>query len=196
MMTGAAQGWRRPIVLATLVAVLVGATAWLLAVSQPTEYDARVDLLASPRDAGSATLKQFSVVAGQSMKAVVATAHSPSVLAPAAATVGGGPPPAELSKLVTVDVVPPSLLIRLSVRTTSSAVAREAVVAIAKGVVSADLLAPIGELRLVDAEPTVQKVSPDALLAAGLSMAAGVAAAAVVLLSYALMRRSPRVQAP
>lgn len=195
MTAGTAQGWRRPIVLAVLAAVLVGATAWLLAISQPTEYDARVDLLASPRHDDSETIRRFSVVASQSMKAVAAAAHSPSVVGPAAASVEGAPPPAELAKLVTVDVVPPSLLIRLSVRTSSSGVAREAVVAIAEGLVSEHLFAPMGELRLVDAEPTVQKVAPDALLAAGLSMAAGVAAGTVVLFSYALMGRFGRVQA-
>jgi capsular polysaccharide biosynthesis protein len=186
----------RPIVLAVLAAVLVGAATWLLAISQPTQYDARVDLLASPRHADSATAKRFLVVAGQSMKAVVAAAHSPSVLAPSARTVDGAPPPVELAKLVTVDVVPPSLLIRLSVRASSSEVARGTVVAIAEGLVGDDLLAPVGELRLVDAEPTVQQIAPDALLAVGLSMATGIAAGVVVLFAYALMGRSGRVQAP
>jgi hypothetical protein len=91
---------------------------------------------------------------------------------------------------VVVDVVPASLLARLSVHASSPEVAHGLVLAIADEVIKKNLLAAVGELRLLDEQPTAQKVAPDMFLAAGLALAAGVAAAATVLILVALMRPS------
>jgi capsular polysaccharide biosynthesis protein len=184
---------RRSIVQAILVAVLVGVATWFIAIQRPAEYEARVDLLASPRqDADSTTLSQFPGVASQSLAAVIDVAHSPSVLAEASGAAGGAPGPAELFNVVLVDVVPASFLARLSVRASSPEVARQLIVTIAAEVIAKDLISPVGQLRLLDDEPSVKRVAPDRFLAAGLALVAGAAAAVAALALNALIRPSKR----
>jgi capsular polysaccharide biosynthesis protein len=186
---------RSPIVPAVLIPILVSTVTWVVAIQRPIEYAARVNLLAAPAPgADSTTLGQFPGVASQSLPAIIDVAHSRTVLAKASGGVDGSPAPEQLSNSVVIDVVPNSLLTRITVRGPSPEVARRIVLSIAAEVIAKDLLSPIGELRLVDDEPSVAKVAPDNLLAAGLALAAGAAAMVAVLTMYALIRPSRRQQ--
>jgi capsular polysaccharide biosynthesis protein len=183
----------RQIVPAVLIAVLVSLVTWSVAITRPTEHEARVDLLASPRLGNDpTTLTSFPGVAGQMLPAIIDAAHSPTVLAKASGATAGAPSAAELSKQVVVDVIPASLLTRISVRARSPTVARQLALTIATEVVAKDLIAPIGDLRPVDTEPQVVEVAPDELLAAGLSIFAGAAAGVAVLVLIALVRPARR----
>jgi capsular polysaccharide biosynthesis protein len=175
-MTANTRVFCRPVVLSVLVAVLVSAVTWIIAIRQPPEYEARVDLLASPHQGADATdLTAFTAVTSQSLAATVDVAHGPSVV---------------------VDVVPTSLLVRVSARASSPDAAREIVLKSAAEVIAKDLISPVGELRLLDDQPLVVRIAPDRLLAAGLALAAGAAAGVAVLALCAIRRRQSEGAGP
>jgi len=186
-------GARTRILLAVVVALVVGVGTWFAAVSAPAQYEARVDLLAAPLPtADPAVSDLFPAVAANSLPAVIDVTRSPSVLAHAAESVAGAPPPGELAAQVVVDVIPQSLLTRITVRAPTPAAAGGLVTVIADGVIDRDLLAPVGRLRVVDADPVVRQIAPDRLFAAGLAMTAGAATGAALLTLAALVRPTRR----
>jgi hypothetical protein len=187
----------RPLVPALLVGLLVSGAVLMFAVSRPAEYSARVGLLATLQQQNGvleqgASTTDFPAVAAQSMPAIVEVAHSPSVLERAGAAVPGAPTGEELFDDVSVDLIPGSALARLNVRADSPTMARDLASAIAVGIVDAGLLAPVGTLRVIDDEPFVNEVGPDRAMSAGMVLAAGVAAAAVIYGLLALFVPSTR----
>ncbi|SDI84037.1 hypothetical protein SAMN05192558_102322 [Actinokineospora alba] len=177
-------------VLAGLAAGLLMAAVVLIGAEARGEvFEGRVGLLAQPVP-GAQT--PYGEVVSLGLPAMVELARSPSVLE--AATHGLGISPAELAKSVSVELVPASALVRLAVRAPTEAQAQTAVSAIAKAMVTADLLAPAGKLRLVDERAELTRVAPDRPLAFGLALAAG-AAATLATATVVTLRRARSVGA-
>ncbi|HEX6339640.1 hypothetical protein [Umezawaea sp.] len=157
------------------VALAVGALVLVVGVLRPAEHQGRVGLLAEPVVAAdSGTTAQYGEVVSLALPALVELSRSPSVLQAAAGV--SGYPPAELAAHVSVELVPASGLARLSVRARSPQQAGAAASAIARSLVEADLLAPVGRLKVLDDKPDVVQVAPDGPLSIGLALAAGVMA--------------------
>ncbi|WP_246257116.1 hypothetical protein [Amycolatopsis anabasis] len=174
-------GTVRTVALTVAVAVAVG-TAVLLAVGlRDVVYQGRVGLVASPVTNGPAAEARYGEVVALTLPALVELTRSPSVLGAAAASVPDAPGIDELAKGVAVELVPASGLARLSVRAPSEHNARILASAIARAMIDADLLAPVGRLRLLDERVEISRVAPDPLLAAGLALAAAVTTAVAIL---------------
>jgi hypothetical protein len=171
----------RPAMAGLLIGVLTGLTVLLATGLRGDEYEARVGLLATPAASATGTTAQYGEVVSLTLPALVEVVRSPSVLDAAAAR--AGVPAAELGEHVAVELVPASGLARLSVRGESATQAGGAALALARSVISEDLLAPAGTLRLLDTRPDVIQVAPDWPLGIGLAIAAaavaGIAAAAL-----------------
>ncbi len=164
----------RPAVAGALAAVVTAVGVLLASEVRPDEYEARVSLLATPATPAAGATAQYGEVVSLTLPALVEVARSPSVLRAAAAHTGI--PAGELGAQVAVELVPASGLARLSVRGPTAAQAGAAAIAIARTVIGADLLAPAGTLRLLDARPDVAQVAPDRPLGLGLALAAAVVA--------------------
>ncbi|MCS7477265.1 hypothetical protein ACFFQW_22810 [Umezawaea endophytica] len=157
------------------VALAVGALVLVVGALRPEDHQARVSLLAEPVVAAEpGTTAQYGEVVSLALPALVELSRSPSVLATAADV--SGYTPTELAKHVSVELVPASGLARLSVRAGTARQAGSAASAIAKSLVDANLLAPVGRLRVLDEKPDVVQVAPDRPLSIGLALAAAVAA--------------------
>jgi len=165
------------------VALLVGALVLVVGLTRGPEYQGRVSLLAAPAAADGAP---YGEVVSLALPALVELARSPSVLQAAAPVSGYGPD--ELAGHVSVELVPASGLARLSVRAPSAERAGATAMALAKAMIDADLLAPAGKLRTLDARPEVITVAPDVPLVAGLALVGAVAAG---LATAALRRLAP-----
>lgn len=182
----------RSLALSLAVGVVVGAVVLLLVGLRGAAYEGRVGLIAGPApkpaaDAENASTAQFGEVVSLTLPALVELARSPSVLRTAAARVGSTPE--EVGESVSVELVPASGLARLSVRASSADAAGNLATTIGTAMIDADLLAPVGKLRLLDANAEVTRVSPDWLLATGLAIAAAVAGG--VAAALALRLRTP-----
>ncbi|MDX3195346.1 hypothetical protein PV458_43690 [Streptomyces sp. MN03-5084-2B] len=173
----------RSVVSSVAAALLVGALVLLVGVTRAEEYQGRVSLLAAPAAADGAP---YGEVVSLALPALVELARSPSVLQAAAPVSGYGPD--ELAGHVSVELVPASGLARLSVRAPSAERAGATAMALAKAMIDADLLAPAGKLRTLDARPEVITVAPDVPLVAGLALVGAVAAG---LATAALRRLAP-----
>ncbi len=192
-MTAAVRGTRGIVALAVLVGLVVGIGTWLAAVAEPARYEARVDLLASPLpNPDPAVVQLFSTVASNSLPAIIDVAQSPAVLARASTAVPGAPEPGELASSIVVDIVPQSLLTRISVQASSPDTAARLAAFLADAIVGRDLIATVGRLRVVDPEPVVSTVAPDRVFAAGLAGTAAVASTAAAFVLCVLIRPSPR----
>ncbi len=155
------------------VALAVGALVLVAGALRPDDHQGRVGLLAEPVVAAEpGTTAQYGEVVSLALPALVELSRSPSVLEAASGVSGYSP--AELAEHVSVELVPASGLARLSVRAGTSARAGAAASAIAKSLVDANLLAPVGRLRVLDEKPDVVQVAPDRLLSTGLALAAAV----------------------
>ncbi|PRY38011.1 hypothetical protein [Umezawaea tangerina] len=166
----------RRLVECLLAALGVGALVLVVGLLRPVEYQGRVGLLAEPaaavQDTGSTA--QYGEVVSLALPALVELSRSPSVLQSAAG--GSGYSAVDLAKHVSVELVPASGLARLSVRAGSADQAGATASAIARSLVDAGLLAPVGKLRILDERPDVVQVAPDRLLSTGLALAAAVMA--------------------
>ncbi|MEC3977320.1 hypothetical protein [Amycolatopsis sp. H20-H5] len=172
----------RSLVVALVVGVLVGVLVLVVGLTRGAEYQGRVSLLAGPAQQTEGPAPQYGEVVSLALPALVELARSPSVLQAAAPVSGYSPD--ELGNRVSVELVPASGLARLSVRAASAQQAGAAALAIAKSMIDADLLAPVGKLRTLDKQAETIEVAPDRLLVIGLALAAavaaGVAAAAIL----------------
>ncbi|MDT8910145.1 hypothetical protein [Amycolatopsis sp. PS_44_ISF1] len=176
----------RPTTIAVAVALVVGLAVLLVSLLRGSTYQGRVSLLAEPvNQPTSQTAPQYGEVVSLTLPAVVELARSPSVLRSVAP--GSGYTPDELGAEVSVELVPASGLARLSVRTGTAEQAATTASALGQAMVDADLLAPVGRLRLLDPRPEVITVDPDVPLAAGLALVAAIAAGLAVLVSRRLV---------
>ena len=164
----------RPVVAGFLAALLVGVLVLLVTALRGDRYEARVGLLAEPVAPGTGTVPQYGEVVSLTLPALVELARSPSGVRAAAATTDL--PPEDLTEGVSVELVPASGLARLAVTGPSAEQSGAAVIAIARAMIDADLLAPAGALRLLDAQPDVVQVAPDRPLGIGLALAAAAVA--------------------
>jgi hypothetical protein len=164
----------RPVVAGILAAALVAVLVLLVTGLRGDRYEARVGLLAEPAAPGTAAAPQYGEVVSLALPALVELARSPSVVRAAAGTTGLTP--AELTDGVSVELVPASGLARLAVVGPTADQSGAAVIAIARAMIDADLLAPAGALRLLDARPDVVQVAPDRPLGLGLALAAAAVA--------------------
>ncbi|CAL9416637.1 hypothetical protein SUDANB95_01760 [Actinosynnema sp. ALI-1.44] len=153
----------RALVESASAGVLVGAVVVVATAFSGEEYQARVSLLAGPQG------PQYGEVVALSLPALVEVARSPAVVGKAGTS----------AERVSVELVPASGLARLSVRAPAAGQASNEAAAVAAAVVEADLLAPAGKLRVLDA-PAVARVAPDWPLAIGLALVAAVVAGAAV----------------
>ncbi|MFI7673845.1 hypothetical protein [Actinophytocola sp. NPDC049390] len=165
---------RRPVVAGLLAAVLVGLLVLLVTLLRGDRYEARIGLLAEAAVPDTATVPQYGEVVSLTLPALVELARSPSVVQAAATTTGLAP--TDLADGVSVELVPASGLARLAVVAPSAEQSGAAVIAIARAMIDADLLAPAGALRLLDARPDVVQVAPDRPLGIGLALAAAAVA--------------------
>ncbi|MFI6025350.1 hypothetical protein [Amycolatopsis magusensis] len=174
------------------VAVLVGAAVLLAAGLRDTTYEGRVALLAGPVTGQDPAVPtggaQYGEVVSLTLPALAQFARSPSVLQAATAKVPGSPAPDEVAKAVSVELVPASGMARLSVHAPTEATATGLASAVATAMIDADLLAPVGRLRLLDERPEVALVQPDWLLATGLALAAAAAAGLAAAMAYRALR--------
>lgn len=161
-----------------VVALVVGAVVLVLGLGQDQEYQGRVSLIAgpaAPADPASGPAAGYGEVVSLTLPALVELARSPSVVAAAAPV--SGYTPAELAEHVSVELVPASGLARLSVRAPTEQQAGAAASAIGKAMIDANLLAPVGRLRLLDQRAEIIQIAPDRLLVGGLALASAAAAA-------------------
>lgn len=157
------------------VALAVGVLVFAVGMLRPADHQGRVALLAEPVAAeDTGTTAQYGEVVALTLPALVELSRSPSVLQAAARVSGYAPE--DLAKHVSVELVPASGLARLSVRAGTAEQAGATASAIARSLVDANLLAPVGGLRVLDEKPDVVQVSPDRLLSTGLALAAAVLA--------------------
>lgn len=156
------------------VGLFVTVVVLIAADARGEEFEGRVGLLAQPMPAADAGAAPYGEVVSLGLPALVELARSPSVLQ--ATAEGLGTSPEQLAKGVSVELIPASAFVRLAVRAPTEAQAQTAVSAIAKAMVTADLLAPAGKLRLVDERAELTRVAPDRPLAFGLALAAGAVA--------------------
>ena len=173
----------RPVVAGILAAAVIGVLVLLVTGLRGDRYEARVGLLAEPAAEGAAA-PQYGEVVSLTLPALVELARSPSVVQVAAEATGLAP--GELVEGVSVELVPASGLARLAVAAPSAEQSGAAVTAIARAMIDADLLAPAGALRLLDARPDIVQVAPDRQLGLGLALAA----AAVAGVSAGALRQS------
>jgi glycosyltransferase involved in cell wall biosynthesis/capsular polysaccharide biosynthesis protein len=184
-------GRRSATALLTAAAVLLvgGATYGAVAAGDP-QYQGRIGLVAAPvQGGGGAVGAQFGEVVQLGMPAVAELVRTPTVLDAAAAAVPGTDTD-ELADAISVEYVPETGVARLAVRADTAEHADVLALAVARGVVSADLLAPVARLRTLDDRADVSRISPDGALAAGLALVAAVVAALGVLSVRHLVRPS------
>ncbi|MFI6099333.1 hypothetical protein ACIA8G_27580 [Lentzea sp. NPDC051213] len=166
---------------ALVVAVLVLAVTSL----RGEQYESRVALLAVPATQTDSAA-QYGEVTSLALPAIAQLVHSATVLEAAAHAADSTP--REIADGVAVELVPASGLARLSVRAGSAEQASAAVLAVAKAVAEANLLAPAGRLRVLEERPDTTRVAPDWKLAAGLALAAALAAAIATVALRSLRR--------
>lgn len=176
---------KRTVLEAAAVAVVVAVLVLAVTSLRGERYESRVAVLAVPATQTDSAA-QYGEVASLAMPAIVQLVHTSSVLEAAAKAASSTP--REIDAGVNVELVPASGLARLSVRADSAAQASAAVTAVAKAVADANLLAPAGRLRVLDDHPDTIRVVPDWKLAAGLALAAALAAAIAVFALRSLRR--------
>lgn len=182
---------------AVFAAVIVATVALLLVHQRPTEYEARMSLIASPaaaavqqpdnQSAPPAAPGDFGSVVSLGFPAISPLARTPQVLAAAHDRVPGSPPANELSSSISVELMPATALARISVRAQSPEIASGLVSAIADQLVQSNLLAPVAVLRPLDVQPEVTQINPDSLLSLGFALTAGALAAVAVVTCRALL---------
>lgn len=176
--------------LAVLAALLVGGASFSAIAFAPAEFQGRIGLIAGPAGGDDASTAQFGEVVQLGMPAVAELVRTPAVLDAAAA--GTGVAPAELADTISVEYLPSTGVARIAVRAGTAQQAGDLAVAVARGVVDADLLAPVADLRLLDGRADVAQVGPDVPLALGLALVAGSVAGVGALALRHLARPSTR----
>lgn len=176
---------KRKVFEATAVALVVAVLVLAVTALRGERYESRVALLAVPATQTDSAA-QYGEVASLAMPAVVQLVHTSQVLD--AAAQASGLTPREITDGVAVELVPASGLARLSVRAGTADQAARAVTAVAKAVADAQLLAPAGQLRVLDQRPETTRVAPDWKLASGLALAAALAAAIATVALRSLRR--------
>ncbi|PWK91522.1 hypothetical protein C8D88_1011560 [Lentzea atacamensis] len=176
---------KRTLLEATAVALVVAVLVLAVTSLRGEQYESRIAVLAVPVTQTDSAA-QYGEVASLAMPAIVQMVHSPTVLEAAARA--ASTTPREIADGVGVELVPASGLARLSVRAGSDEQAGAAVTAVAKAVADANLLAPAGRLRVLDERPETTRVAPDWKLAAGLALAAALAAGIATAALRALRR--------
>lgn len=176
------------VVLSLAVALLAGAAVLAAVELRGEQHESRLSVLAGPVP-GERGTGQYGEVVAMGVPALAELARTPSVLGAAAAA--SGTTVEELAGRVGVELVPASGLARLSVRAPSAAQAEQAVTALTSAMMSIDLLAPDGELRLLDSTPETRRVAPDHALAAGLALAAAALAGVATAAARHLRRTRP-----
>lgn len=176
---------------AMAVGLVVFVAVLVVLLTRPTAYDARISLLATPSSSSSSS-SDFGSVVALGLPAAVDVAHSPSVLNRASRAVPGAPDGDALSGAVTVELVPASGLVRVTVRADSDAVASGVAASVAQQISSANLLAPSATLRIIDTEAQITQVAPDAAYSGGIAIVAGALGAAIVYGLMVLIRPSVR----
>lgn len=166
--------------LAGLVTAVAVGTAALLA---PATQQGSLTLVARPSAGSAAALNQsvvstgYGEVVGLAMPALPEVATGPTLLARASASVPGGPSAEELREAVGVEVTPASGVARISVRDPDPARAAALTEAVAREVVAANLVAPAGELVMLDERAAVSPVETSALVGGALAVLAGLVVA-------------------
>lgn len=195
----ARRGAYRTAVAAVLVGVLVTALVAGVFALLPPRYDGRVGLLALPvGSSGSALLNTSGVstsygeVVTLAMPSIADLATSPTLLAAVAAEVPGSPTPDDLSSMIGVELLAGSGVARVSVHADSAELAGRLAEAVSARIADADLLAPAGELRVLDPSATVEQTAPDTALGLGLGLIAGLVAGLVTALVLRLRARTRR----
>lgn len=176
---------KRTLLEATAVALVVAVLVLAVTSLRGEQYESRVAVLAVPAPQTDSAA-QYGEVAALALPAIVQLVHSPTTLEAAAHAASTTPREIGLA----VELVPASGLTRLSARAASADQASAAVTAVAKAVADANLLAPAGRLRVLDERPDTTRVAPDWKLAAGLALAAALAAG--VATAALRMLRRPR----
>jgi glycosyltransferase involved in cell wall biosynthesis/capsular polysaccharide biosynthesis protein len=179
--------------LALLAALLVGGGTYGAVALQAPEYQGRVGLVAGPtlqRDGVPSGGAQFGEVVQLAMPAVAELVRTPSVLEAATRAVPGTDA-GELGGAISVEYVEDTGVARITVLADTPERADGLAMAVAGGVVDADVLAPVAQLRTLDDRADVSRVSPDGLLATGLALVAALIAAVAVLALRHLAAPSP-----
>jgi capsular polysaccharide biosynthesis protein len=185
------RDWGARAVYVLVPAIALGLLVGGYLATRPASYEADVTLLATPADTPKAGGVEFGSVVNLTLPGMTAIARSRSLLKLVRAQVPGAPPLTELSKSISVQVIPASGIAQLSVTADSPALAAALAKALGGQVISADLLAPVGRFRLTDNAPVAHKVAPDRHLAVGLGLVAALLVGAVILGAGAAL--SPRI---
>lgn len=189
---GRPAGSRRRItaLLAVLTALLVGGLVYGAVALRDPEYQGRIGLVAGPAGSGPTGGAQFGEVVQLGMPAVAELVRTPSVLRAAASAVEPPADPGALADAISVEYLPASGVARIAVTADSAERADALAVAVARGVVRADVLAPVATLRPLDSRADVSRISPDTALALGLALTAAAVAGVGVLALRHLARPS------
>jgi len=118
-------------------------------------------------------------------------ARSPSILTRVVEQVGGDQNVTRLAGYITVELVPASGVVRISVQDQDPQRAAALASALSNELRALDLLGPVGNLRSFDAAAPVRKVAPDLTAGLGFGLAGGVIAGLLAGTLVALRR--PRI---
>ncbi|TCK20893.1 hypothetical protein [Pseudonocardia endophytica] len=190
--------WPRITAVAVVVGILAAAVVIGVSALLPPSYTGRVGLLALPTEnSGSALLNQSGVstsygeVVSLAMPSISDVVASPTLLDAVSRAVPGSPSADDLASGVSVELLSGSGVARVSVAAADPAVAGKLAEAVGNEVIRANLLAPAGELRLLDPRATVLQTSPDMGLATGIALIAGLVAAGAAVLVMRPFRARP-----
>ncbi|WP_130292010.1 hypothetical protein [Pseudonocardia sediminis] len=191
--------WPRITAVAVVAGIVVAALVLGVTALLTPSYSGRVGLLALPTESsGSALLNQSGVstsygeVVNLAMPSISDLVTSPSLLEAVSSQVPGAPSADDLGSRIGVELLAGSGVARVSVTAENPELAGRLAEVVAAQVIRADLLAPAGTLRTLDAQAAVTQVSPDWSLATGLALIAGLVAA----LAAALAMRPFRARVP
>ncbi|MBW0101572.1 hypothetical protein [Pseudonocardia sp. KRD291] len=191
--------WPRITAVAVVSGIVVAALVLGVTALLTPSFSGRAGLLALPTESSGSTLLNrsgvstgYGEVVGLAMPSISDLVTSPTLLDAVAAQVPGSPPPDELGSRIGVELLAGSGVARISATADSPELAGRLAEAVAQQVIRADLLAPAGTLRTLDARASVTQVSPDWTLATGLALIAGLVAA----LAAALAMRPFRARVP
>lgn len=183
---------------AALAGLVVAAAVFAGALAQPRVYQGRIGIVAQPASgaAASAVLAasgstSYGEVVALALPSLPELATGPTLLGAAVAQVPGAPSPQELRPDVGVELLPGSGVAQISVRSGDPALAGRLTEAVTEQVVRTRLLAPAGELRALDRQASVIRVSASPTLAAALALLAGLVAAAGAAAVLLPRRRDP-----
>jgi capsular polysaccharide biosynthesis protein len=176
--------------LAALLAFFIVAGAAIgYEASRPVTYQARIVLVAVPDQSTNSSAANYPAAVSLTMAGVEDVARSRSVLTKAVSGVPNAPTLDVLAARISVDAVPGSGVVRISVSGDTAAQTVALTQAIGAGIVKADLLHPVGTFRLIDTRaPEALKIAPDLTLGLGFGLAAGLVAAVLAAAALSLLR--------